>query len=324
MTIEEVPQFFLYSHGIPPAELTLGTLVFGNYAQPEGRSAVFRGTIDPSLVARQEVQGCWTAKKDSKYGLGIEALVELASIGVDYVKSRKKMVSAEEGSRLVLKDPQGFLQDHVLRSPETRAKLAQWLTAAKSTYLVRKATFRRPKIYCVTGVYELEGAHAWVERSSETSIVAGIDDISMGLTTGVPLGFRVGPFQSSTHMTCNVHVKGRQVWAARFHQLKVGYVRQGNASDTRIPSNIVLLVDATVPGEAIMGSDSPVKEKQVCEGRDSINANGADVEMASDIEEFSGEGEDEYWLAWDEAVQKLEGEAEDRLEDEEDEETPWS
>lgn len=41
MTIEQIPRFFLYSH--PPPELTLGTLVFGNYADPEGRSALFRG-----------------------------------------------------------------------------------------------------------------------------------------------------------------------------------------------------------------------------------------------------------------------------------------
>jgi hypothetical protein len=122
MAPQEIPRFYLYSLGLPPAELTLGTLIFGNYAQPEGRCAVFQGqvsrirsilraahveisrVIEDDHVNRQEVSGCWTTKKESKYGLGIEAIAELASIGIEYVRSRKKVVFAESGSRLVLRE----------------------------------------------------------------------------------------------------------------------------------------------------------------------------------------------------------------------------
>lgn len=167
----------------------------------------------------------------------------------------------------------------------------------------------------MTGVYELEDAHAWVERGSEKTGSGNFDGETTGL---VPLSLRAGPFQSGNHLTFNIQVKGKQVWAARFHQLKLDYVRQ-SSSETRIPSNIVLLADTTVAGEEIMGADSPVEEKQVCEGNDSIRANGADLALSSDIEEFEGEGTDEYRAAWNEAVQKLEHEARFRLEDEENE-----
>jgi hypothetical protein len=204
----------------------------------------------------------------------------------------------------------------VLRSPEVRTKLALWLSAAKSTYLLRKATFRKPKIYCVTGLYELDGAYAWIDNGSETALSTSIDSATMGVASGIPIGLQLGPFAASDSLTCNMYLKGKHVWAARFHQLDVSYVRQGADMDAFIASHISLLYDVTIPGEAIMGSDSPINGKIVCQGDDSIEANGADVLMIGEIEELTDNESDEYWLALEEAMQELEGEADDRLEEE--------
>ncbi|KAI6779411.1 uncharacterized protein J7T54_005225 [Emericellopsis cladophorae] len=301
MAFEEVPQFFLYGHGIPPANLTLGTLVFGNYAQPEGRSAVFQGALDSIVVSSQEFSGCWATRSRSKYGLGLDTLPDLASISAH---------------------PQNFLNNYVLRSPRTGATLAQWLTATKSTYLFRKAIFQKLRVYYVTGVYELDGAYGWVERGSDATAALGINGAAMGLATGMPSGFELGPFESSTHLAFKSQVKGRQVWAARFQQLRVDYVRQSNEDDPCIPSNIFLLADETVGRNAVMGSDSPVEEKLVVEGDRSITANAADLGLRDSVEELTDGEEDAYWPVWEEAVAVLDGVAEDRLEAEEDEPLP--
>ncbi|KAF5255947.1 hypothetical protein FOXYS1_13607 [Fusarium oxysporum] len=299
---EQIPQFFLYSHGIPTGNLTLGTLVFGNYAQPESSpSALFQGLLDSVVVSSQEVSGYWVNSKSSKYGLGIDSNV----------------VFANKGSRRTLKDPQVFLNNYVLRSPSTRARLAQWLTAAKSSYLYRKATFQKPRVYYVTGVYELDDAYAWVSRGSESTAGMGVDAAVMGLATGTPVGINIGPFEQSTQLTFRGQVKGRQVWAARFHQLRVDYVRQSVDSDLSIPSNIFLLDDETVGSGAVMGSESPVVDKLACKRDECIFANGVDIYVSDSVEEPI-DGEKDYLKVWNEAVSQLNEVAADRLEAEED------
>lgn len=66
-------------------------------------NTVFR-EIDASLTVSQEESGSWAPEKSSQNGLGIAALLDFLSIDVDYVKTRKKMVSAEKGSRTVLRE----------------------------------------------------------------------------------------------------------------------------------------------------------------------------------------------------------------------------
>ncbi|KAH7261552.1 hypothetical protein BKA59DRAFT_386255, partial [Fusarium tricinctum] len=66
-------------------------------------------------------------------------------------------------------------------------KLAIWLTTAKGSYLLRKATFQKPKIYCITGHYELTGVRAWIHSSSNIELDAAVSAEVLA-ASGIPIG----------------------------------------------------------------------------------------------------------------------------------------
>lgn len=47
MGSREDPTFFLYSRGLPVDRMKLGTLVYGNFANPEDRCAIYQGFAIP-------------------------------------------------------------------------------------------------------------------------------------------------------------------------------------------------------------------------------------------------------------------------------------
>jgi hypothetical protein len=52
-------------------------------------------------IISQTVSGCFTATKETSFGLGIEAL-DLATIGYEFASKRKKLVLAKKGRRVIL------------------------------------------------------------------------------------------------------------------------------------------------------------------------------------------------------------------------------
>jgi hypothetical protein len=56
--------------------------------------------------------------------------MSLVNLGFSVGKSQDRMVSAEEGGRVILKDPQAFFEDVVLANDQARDKLILWLSAA--------------------------------------------------------------------------------------------------------------------------------------------------------------------------------------------------
>ncbi|KAL2127637.1 hypothetical protein VTI74DRAFT_10378 [Chaetomium olivicolor] len=325
MSPKEKASFYLYSIGYSPKLITLGTLVYRNYANPDHRCVSFPDIDENELVSQNlgsitDISGCcWANAKSSTYGLGLQPL-DLASVTTKYATSLQKIVVAEEGRRVTLNHPAKFFETRVLQHPNIRKELAVWLTAAKGSYLFRKATFQIPKVYCVTGLYELRGVRARVGSSSDISLDLGVSPELVGAaTSGIPVGLEIGPFANSKYLAATVAIREPAIWAARFHQLDVEYIRgalEAQPTEPSLPPTIRLRPDVTDPGRGLMGDTGEEDEEsdgeaQVLVEPDVRSATGARLRMSDLVEEMSEDycEEDEYSKAFDVAERRIDEDA---------------
>ena len=196
--------------------------------------------------------------------------------------------------------------------------MAIWLTAAKGSYLLRKATFQKPKVYCVTGLYELRGVRARVGSSSGINLDFGVSPEMVGAATGIPVGLEIGPFANNKYMEATVAIQEPAIWAARFHQLDVEYIRGALEAqpERSLPTTIRLRPDVTDPGRGLMGDTAEEDEEsdgeaQVLIGSDVRSATGARLRMNDLVEEMSEDycQEDEYSKAFDVAERRIDEDA---------------
>lgn len=149
-----------------------------------------------------------------------------------------------------------------------------WLTAAKGSYLFKTATFQKPKVYCVTGFYELVDVRARISSSSEATV-----GFSVTPAPGViPIGLEIGPFADGKSLKATYTEHGTGIWAARFHQLDVEYIRaalQGQPEPS-LPTTIRLRPDVTNPGGGIMAGRRQEEGKP-----DNRVLVGGDVQLAT-------------------------------------------
>ncbi|KAJ4984126.1 hypothetical protein SVAN01_10358 [Stagonosporopsis vannaccii] len=313
MAPEEKPSFYLYSIGYSPKIITLGTLVYNNYGMPEGRRATFpmseaefKNLEEQGEILSTEVSGCFTYNKDSKYGLGF-GVAELADMDFEYAKKCQKIVEAKVGKRVVLNDPDDFFTK-VLQQPETLKKLTSWLTVAKSEWLFSQVTFRRPRVYCCTGFYELSQTTARITNAGEFTAELSVSPEVIAIASGVPIGGKIGPFANGKSLESNFSAPQPGIWAARYHRLKVEYLQLATQGTTQPPQSITLKPDCTHPRNGLMGKDAAVVEKtRIVETADEIrNARGAVVTL-EDATEIADETQDKkYWQAFQEAEERLE------------------
>lgn len=181
--------------------------------------------------------------------------------------------------------------------------MAIWLTAAKGSYLFRKAAFQKPKVYCVTGLFELRGVRARVGSSSDINLDLGVSAEMVGAATGIPIGLEIGPFSNNKYLAASVAMREPAIWAARFHQLDVEYIRGALEAELEpsLPTTIRLRPDVTDPGRGLMGDTGKEDEEsdgeaQVLVGSDVRSATGARLRMNDWVEEMSEDycEEDEY------------------------------
>ncbi|KAH7139871.1 hypothetical protein B0J13DRAFT_527533 [Dactylonectria estremocensis] len=326
MSPKEKPSFYLYSNGYSPERITLGSLVFRNYANPDHRCVSLPQIDENELVSQKlasitNVNGCWATTKSSKYGLGVQAL-DFVSVTSTYARSLQKIILAEKGRRVVLNDPEKFFEDRVLQNPDIRKKLAIWLTTAKGSYVLRKATFQKPKIYCVTGRYELTGVRARISSSSDVALDAVVSPEVIGAASGIPIGLQIGPFSDGKSLVATVAMPETGIWAARFHQLDVGYIRSALNSPASLPGVISLRPDVTDPSGGLMGGTDPdgevLGDKELT-GSDTLFATVARLRMQESVEEMEEDymEEDDYAKLFDEAEQLIEEDAAASDEDDE-------
>ena len=203
----------------------------------------------------------------------------------------------------------GAFFEKVIQNEAVRKRLTRWLTVAKSKWVFYAATFQKPRVYCVTGFYKLGEVVAKIEYSQTRSGTVGVSSAIIGATTGVPIGGKIGPFKDGRMLDANVVMSEDNVWAARFHQLKIEYVQIATAGTTELPSAIVLYEDCTHPREGLMKDAPMVKDTKTVEAPQDIKvANG--VRVVTNLEEIEEipedhDPEDKYWSAFDVAEKRL-------------------
>lgn len=210
-----------------------------------------------------------------------------------------------------------FFSNQVIQSAEIRKKLAIWLTASKSSYLFRRATFQKPKVYCVTGIYELEGVRLISSNSWNVSIDFNLEPLILGAATGIPIGFEIGPFQNGKYLRANVVMPEKNIWFAQYHQLNVQYLQMAASGETPLPTRIDLRPDVTNPRGGLMADQPPPAETKVLDGVEVRSATAVNIGLSGSPEEVEDEEDGTYWEAFKEAERRLERDAEDSSEDDE-------
>lgn len=210
-----------------------------------------------------------------------------------------------------------FFRDRVIQYADIRKKLAIWLTTSKSSYLFKKVTFQKPKIYCVTGIYELEGVRSISSDSWNVSVDFKLEPLVLGATTGIPIGFEIGPFQNGKYLKASVVMPEKNIWLAQFHQLNVQYLQMVVSGETPLPTRIDLRPDVTNPRGGLMAAQPPPGETKVLGGLEVRGATAVNISLSDRLEEVEDKEDGAYWEAFDEAEKRLERDAEDSSEDDE-------
>ncbi|KAF7716711.1 Uncharacterized protein PECH_008636 [Penicillium ucsense] len=274
--------FFLYGVGERPDALTLGSLVLEKYWQPIiARHYTHKPLNDQELqkhaYATEAKNIVFHGSSRLSPGVGVDG-ADIVNLGLAFSKDQDRIVIAEKGTRMILKDPEMFLESQVLPNPEAQKKLKVWLSAANSSFVLNFKFARRPKIWLLTGLYVLEQTRTLVSRSKSTDISAGISSALIGAASGVPIGGSVNLGTGSTWEMA-MEVAEPHVWAAQFRLLDARFIKmaKGGLSETKLPTTIGLYRD--VLSMSMQRSSEPVPARLV---QDSVQLGLESVEAELD------------------------------------------
>ncbi|KAH7009343.1 uncharacterized protein B0I36DRAFT_356604 [Microdochium trichocladiopsis] len=142
-------------------------------------------------------------------------------------------------------------------------------------------------------------------------------DRVVGAAAGIPIGAEIGPFANGTSLKANIVMPGAAIWAARFHQLDVKYIKMAIEGRVELPNTIMLRTDMTYPGGVLM-NDGPVRgENEEVDGVQVKEATAVRLRLSSLAEELTeGEPDGSYSAALAEAENRLIRDEGDSEEDE--------
>ncbi|KAJ5995254.1 hypothetical protein N7481_002231 [Penicillium waksmanii] len=259
--------FFLYGVGERPEALTLGSLVLEKYWQP----MIARHHTHELLDENGLLEHAYTTNISNAVfrgysrlspAVGVEA-GDIMNLGLAYHKDRERIIVAEKGSRITLKEyasppllnplinidllirsPEAFLTDNILTTPAAQQKLKLWLSAAHSAYLLNFKFARRPKVWLLTGLYLLEGTRAVVSNGQSANISAGVSSAIIGALSGVPVGGSVSLGAGSTWEMA-MEVADPHVWAAQYRLVDARFIKMGKGGidGVKLPASMGLYRD---------------------------------------------------------------------------------
>ncbi|KAJ5134400.1 hypothetical protein N7448_000578 [Penicillium atrosanguineum] len=240
--------FFLYGVGERPEALTLGSLVLEKYWQPMiarhyTHDILSDNDLRKNAYATNLTNVVLHGTSRITPSVGVEA-GDIVNLNLAYNKDRDRIVVAEKGTRIILKDPEEFLMENVLNNPLAQQKLKLWLSAAQSAYVLNFKFARRPKVWLMTGLYLLEGTKTVVSRSDSAKISAGISSALIGALSGIPIGGSVSlGVDSSWDMT--MEVSDPHVWAAQYRLLDARFIKMGKSGvdGVKLPATLGLYRD---------------------------------------------------------------------------------
>jgi hypothetical protein len=193
-----------------------------------------------------------------------------------------------------LTSPHKFFQEVVLGSDEARLWLEIRLSIANKMQLLWKKFQRSPKIWLLTGIYQIKDATTSVisrngtQRGVEVTIPipepTGLATILLQPGGNLKLG-------SGTVVSSRSQILGLKVWAAQWQQVEARFLLPGDWKDMDVVTNRLKLLD--------------VMSLQVERGAD--NPQFAEVVLKQeDVEEPQESLEEEYWELFDREVQRVE------------------
>ncbi|KAJ5948918.1 hypothetical protein N7454_002225 [Penicillium verhagenii] len=222
--------FFLYGMGERPEALTLGSLVLEKYWQPMiARHYTHELLSDDALrehaYTTNVTNAVFHGTSRLTPSIGLEA-GDIVNLHLAYNKDLERIVTAEKGTRVLLKDPETFLTKNVLSNDVAQQKLKLWLSAAYSDFVVHFKFARRPKVWMLTGLYLLEDTRTVVSRGQSSKVSAGVSSSIIGALSGVPVGGSVSLGVGSTWEMA-MQVAEPHVWAAQFRLLDAKFIKMG-------------------------------------------------------------------------------------------------
>ena len=111
----------------------------------------------------------------------------------------------------------------------------------------------KPKIWCLTGLIELNDVTALTVTKTNPSANTGISSALIGSLTGVPVGGSVNVDKNYT-ATCESKNPGKMVWAAQYQLVKVKPVVKKTTPGSQTPINYVdMYPDQTYAKGAVLG-----------------------------------------------------------------------
>lgn len=185
----------------------------------------------------------------------------------------------------------------VLGSDEARLWLEIRLSIANKMQLLWKKFQHSPKIWLLTGIYEIKDATTSVisrngtERGVEVTVPipepTGLTTLLLKPGGSVNLG-------SGTTLSSRSQILGLKVWAAQWQQVEARFLLAEEWKNTDVVANKLRLLD--------------VMSLQVERGADHTQfvEVGLKQEDAEDLEEEKESLDEEYWEIFDREVQRLE------------------
>jgi len=252
MNTYQTRTYLVYSRGLSPEDLTLGSLYLDPANPLDGEHKRFECPLrQPDLhkwAGDPECdESCVLTFTASRQWLINSGLFGLLKGRAGRRGSEEVSVSGKAGRRLRIKTPEKFLNEVLLASPSARAWLTTQLSISRVIYYVNRAGLSKPpRIWMVTGIQYIIDANV-VNNRSQHQVVSASANIPvpepvsaavaiLGGQEGLSGGFVV---DSSSRMKMSYHHEDERVWAAQFTQLAVKFTPKPESIDD-LPNRIPL------------------------------------------------------------------------------------
>ncbi|RBQ87186.1 hypothetical protein FVER53263_20407 [Fusarium verticillioides] len=200
-----------------------------------------------------------------KLAIGGE-VTDVVTIKFPWNSTKTRLLLAEGGHRIELKDSPSFFYEHVLASDDARDKLSRWISAARSEKVRSSFWRRKPKIWMLTGIYTFRNATCTDVENASLGAELGLSSALMAAATGISVG-PLAEVAVENGIQTTLPMAGDLVWAAQWQQVNLEGVwyREGIKGSWKLPLSITLYEDRFSAGAMHGGSGDEVAFLEVGE-----------------------------------------------------------
>jgi len=255
MGISQKRTFLVYSRGLSDDDMSLGSLYLDPANPLDIEQKRFElphklADIKEWLRQPQRDEPCELHFSASSDWLISAGLVEIIHIKTGRTGSRDVTISAKVGIRYLIKKPEDFLNEVVLKNPAAEAWLADKLTLSRADYYSRKVQFggrRSPRIWMLTGIQLLINADV-KSGDGKSSVKGGGVSVPPPEPVAAAVAILTGTSLASAEVESNHKFESKalyghqdaRIWAAQFAPLDVKYIPLSRGDETPKLGRILL------------------------------------------------------------------------------------